>query len=98
VDAQGVVRHAEMSEMVSHYIEKIRLVQPHGPYILAGLCVGGNIAFEIGRRLQHDGETVAMVALFDAADVGASRIKGLRLSGGSTGSPSCSRTRRARWG
>ena len=77
VDAQGVVRHAEMSEMVSHYIEKIRLVQPHGPYILAGLCVGGNIAFEIGRRLQHDGETVAMVALFDAADVGASRIKGL---------------------
>ncbi|WP_252771861.1 non-ribosomal peptide synthetase [Ideonella oryzae] len=78
VDENGVVLHTVMSDMVEHYMAKIRSVQPHGPYILAGLCVGGNIAFEIARRLQQEGEAIAMVALFDAADVFAPKIKGLQ--------------------
>jgi thioesterase domain-containing protein len=35
------------------------------------MCAGGVIAYEIARQLQDQGETVAMVALLDAADVGA---------------------------
>jgi FkbH-like protein len=56
-------------EMAAYHIDKIRSVQPHGPYLLGGMCAGGVIAYEIARQLQCHGETVAMVALLDAADV-----------------------------
>ena len=60
-----------ISEMAAHHIDKIRSIQPHGPYLLGGMCAGGVIAYEIARQLQCHGETVAMVALLDAADVSA---------------------------
>jgi FkbH-like protein len=62
---------ARISEMAAHHMNKIRSVQPQGPYLLGGMCAGGVIAYEIARQLQDRGETVAMVALLDAADVGA---------------------------
>jgi thioesterase domain-containing protein len=58
-----------ISEMATYHIDKIRLIQPHGPYLLGGMCAGGVIAYEIARQLQYHGETVGMVALLDAADV-----------------------------
>ena len=60
-----------ISEMAAHHIEKLRSIQSHGPYLLGGMCAGGVIAYEIARQLQGQGETVAMVALIDAADVAA---------------------------
>ena len=68
-----------ISEMAAHHIEKIRSIQSHGPYLLGGMCAGGVIAYEIARQLQDHGETVAMVALLDAADVAAS-IKTFRFA------------------
>ena len=35
------------------------------------MCAGGVIAYEIAQQFEGQGETVAMVALLDAADVGA---------------------------
>ena len=64
--------HTRISEMASYHISRIRSVQPHGPYLLGGMCAGGVIAFEIGRQLQLQGAEVALVALLDAADVDAS--------------------------
>jgi FkbH-like protein len=61
-----------IAEMAAHHINKIRSIQPHGPYLLGGMCAGGVIAYEIAQQLQCRGETVAMVALLDAADVAAS--------------------------
>jgi len=63
------VAHTRISEMVSYYIEKIRSVQPHGPYFLGGLCAGGALAQAIAVELQAQGETVPLVALIDAADM-----------------------------
>ncbi len=57
--------------MAAHHIEKMRTVQPHGPYFIGGMCAGGVIAYEISRQLQSHGETIGMVALIDAADVQA---------------------------
>jgi thioesterase domain-containing protein/aryl carrier-like protein len=71
MDARQVVQHTRMSDMVDHYISCIRSVQPNGPYILAGLCAGGAIAFEIARQLQEQGEEIATLALFDAVDIKA---------------------------
>jgi thioesterase domain-containing protein len=48
------------------------------------MCAGGVIAFEIARQLQAQGDTVALVALLDAADVSASpktwHVAGQRIS------------------
>lgn len=63
--------HTRIPEMAAYYIEKIRSVQPQGPYLIGGMCAGGVIAFEMAQQLQQQGESIAMVALIDAADVAA---------------------------
>ena len=61
-----------ITEMAAYHVDKIRSIQPRGPYLLGGMCAGGVIAYEIAQQLQSQGEKVAMVALLDAADVAAS--------------------------
>ena len=65
------IAHTRITDMAAYYIDRIRSVQPSGPYLLGGMCAGGVIAFEVARQLQSQGEKVAMVALIDAADVAA---------------------------
>jgi thioesterase domain-containing protein len=67
----GTYTHTRIVDMAHAKIERIRAVQPHGPYLLAGLCAGGVIAFELARQLQDQGEQVAFVGIIDAADVAA---------------------------
>jgi len=71
--ADGSFAHTRISEMAANYIERIRSVQPSGPYLLAGLCAGGVIAFEMAQQLQVMDERVAFVGIVDAADVGAAK-------------------------
>lgn len=60
--------HTRIPDMAAYYIEQIRKVQPHGPYLLGGMCAGGVISYEMARQLEQAGETVAFVGLMDAAD------------------------------
>lgn len=55
----------EIAALGAAYLAAIRAVQPEGPYLLAGMCAGGHIAFEIARRLESGGERVALLALLD---------------------------------
>ena len=57
--------HATIEEMAAYYITHIRLVQPHGPYALCGLSMGGTIAFEMARQLTEAGEEIASLMFFD---------------------------------
>ena len=68
------ILHTRMTEMVNHYIERIRSVQPEGPYLLGGLCDGGVFAYEVGQKLQSQGHQVGMIALLEAVDHQAPRI------------------------
>jgi FkbH-like protein len=63
--------HIQVADMAAYHIDKMRSVQPRGPYLVGGMCAGGVIAFEIALQLQNAAEKVALVALFDAADVKA---------------------------
>lgn len=60
------IPYQRMQELVTSCIQKIRTVQPTGPYFLGGLCFGGNVAFLMARRLHAEGEKVALVVLLDA--------------------------------
>ena len=50
-------------EMGSHYVREIMAVQPHGPYVLGGYCLGGIIAFEMAQQLTAQGEKVKLVVM-----------------------------------
>jgi phthiocerol/phenolphthiocerol synthesis type-I polyketide synthase E len=54
-----------VEEMAALYVTEIRRVQPQGPYFLGGYCMGGTVAFEVAQQLQAEGESVALLALFD---------------------------------
>jgi len=64
LDGVTSIAHS-IEEMATLYIERIRDVQPDGPYCLGGYCLGGTIAYEMGRQLRESGHSVAFVGLFE---------------------------------
>jgi non-ribosomal peptide synthetase component F/thioesterase domain-containing protein/acyl carrier protein len=55
-----------LEEIAAEYVKLIRRVHPAGPYLLAGWCVAGALAFEIARQLAASGERVSNVFLIDS--------------------------------
>ncbi len=55
-----------IEDMAAHYIADIRLVQPEGPYYLAGYCLGGTIAFEMAQQLKAQGYEIKLLALLNS--------------------------------
>ena len=53
-----------VEDLAAYFAGQIRAFQPSGPYVIAGFCAGGGVAFELGRQLQQGGAAVACVALF----------------------------------
>jgi thioesterase domain-containing protein len=55
-----------VEDMAAYYAEQIRAFRPRGPWIIAGKCVGGTVAFELARQLHAGGDAPAFLALFGA--------------------------------
>jgi thioesterase domain-containing protein len=53
-----------IEDLAAFFAAEIRGVRPEGPYVLAGYCAGGTIAFETARQLVAAGSAVRFVALF----------------------------------
>jgi thioesterase domain-containing protein len=78
------VPHASLDAMVSDYVAAIREIQPHGPYILGGVCLGGTLAVEMAKRLQAGEEEVALLVLVDPRIDTARSVSWLRVQAGLT--------------
>lgn len=63
----GTEEFPTLEAMAAHYVAKVRAFQPTGPYHLGGYCFGGNVAQEMARQLEAQGESVAVLALLDCA-------------------------------
>ena len=59
--------------VASRYVEEIRQIQPHGPYMLGGYCLGGTLALEMAQQFLASGEKVGMVALIEIYNICAMR-------------------------
>ncbi|MEK2490845.1 amino acid adenylation domain-containing protein [Kitasatospora purpeofusca] len=57
---------ATMEELAAHYVERLREVQPEGPYRLLGWSTGGIIAHAMAARLEELGCVVELLAVLDA--------------------------------
>jgi phthiocerol/phenolphthiocerol synthesis type-I polyketide synthase D len=65
----GLDRHEGASTVeakANQYLPHLRMVQPQGPYRLAGWSYGGQLAFETAQQLRKTGEAVEVVALIDS--------------------------------
>jgi acyl transferase domain-containing protein/thioesterase domain-containing protein len=54
-----------MKEIAAKYIQKIKKVQPRGPYYLAGWSFAGNIILEMVLQMEQIGDHLALVAFID---------------------------------
>lgn len=52
-----------MEQRARSYVGRLRELQPNGPYLLAGECVGGIAAFEVARQLRNEGEAVSLLLI-----------------------------------
>ncbi|MFG2746431.1 amino acid adenylation domain-containing protein [Streptomyces chartreusis] len=62
-------RPQDVPALAAVYVERIRQVQPQGPYHLLGWSFGGLVAHEMAVRLQEAGERVEFLATLDVAPV-----------------------------
>ncbi len=60
---------SSVESMAQAYVEEIRQVQPHGPYILGGGSMGGLVAYEMAQNLVNSGERVDNLIMFDTVCV-----------------------------
>jgi amino acid adenylation domain-containing protein len=69
IQARGLdgdrVSFRTFKEMAVDYLKEVRSVQPEGPYVIGGWCMGGYIALEMAHLLESAGEEVALLALID---------------------------------
>jgi len=73
LQSAGLDGHSPIDGRFEHvarsYIDEIRQVQPQGPYMLGGYCLGGTLALEMARQLIEAGETVSLVALIEIYNI-----------------------------
>jgi acyl-coenzyme A synthetase/AMP-(fatty) acid ligase/thioesterase domain-containing protein/acyl carrier protein len=54
---------ATLDELVWAALVTLRRIQPEGPYLIGGECLGGKLAFEMARVLVQEGEQVNLLLL-----------------------------------
>ena len=59
------VSYTSVEEIAKKYLEEIRMIQPQGPYYLAGYSIGGLLAYEMAQQLSLQGEKIGLLALVD---------------------------------
>ena len=63
-----------IEEHARRAVEAIQRTRPQGPYLLAGHCFGGVVAFEAGRQLLERSQALNGLVLFDAETPGYPKI------------------------
>ena len=63
----------EFEYVAKYYKEEIKKIQPEGPYLLGGYCLGGTIALEIAAQLQEENQEVALLAMFESYNLNSGK-------------------------
>jgi pimeloyl-ACP methyl ester carboxylesterase len=68
LDSPAIYREAipdTLEALAARFIEDMREIQPHGPYLIIGYCSGGTTALEVAQQLRRHGETVALLGMIE---------------------------------
>lgn len=58
--------HASIEAIAEANVAELTHAAPHGPYLIAGHCLGGAVAFAMAAALEARGERVAALVVIDA--------------------------------
>jgi acyl-CoA synthetase (AMP-forming)/AMP-acid ligase II/thioesterase domain-containing protein len=61
----GAVPDPNIETVAADYVAELRGVQPRGPYVIGGFCMGATVAIEMARMLEDTGEEVEQLVLVD---------------------------------
>jgi thioesterase domain-containing protein len=69
IEARGVdgssTPDTNIEEMAEHYVERVRSIQPSGPYFFAGHSFGGVVVYEMAQQLIAANQSVACLMMLD---------------------------------
>jgi amino acid adenylation domain-containing protein len=54
-----------MEDIAAAFLREVREVQPEGPYFLAGMCMGGVVAYEMAQQLRAAGQEIGLLILLE---------------------------------
>src|SRR5437667_4441056 len=57
--------YTQVDTIARYYLNEIRTMRPHGPYLLGGYSFGAVVAFEIAQQLKGEGEEVTLLFMLD---------------------------------
>ncbi|UCE20065.1 MAG: amino acid adenylation domain-containing protein [Gemmatimonadota bacterium] len=63
----GALSDPRIEDMAAECIREIKTLQPEGPYLLGGACMGGLVAFEMACQLHQQGNEIAVLVLLDSS-------------------------------
>jgi len=79
IQAYGLVDlhpiNIENHHLSEEYVRLIKKIQPQGPYLISGWCIGGVIAFEMARQLEQAGEKLKALIMFDSETYGVNKYR-----------------------
>jgi 3-oxoacyl-(acyl-carrier-protein) synthase/acyl carrier protein len=62
---ENEIPHATVEEMATAYIQEMRKIQPQGPYLIAGNCIGGLVTYEMVQQLIAAGQQIYLHFMMD---------------------------------
>jgi thioesterase domain-containing protein len=69
LQSQGLYGEAEpkkrIEDMAALYVDAIKSIQPHGPYLIGGYSFGDRVAFEMAELIREQGETIDLMVIID---------------------------------
>ena len=63
---EGEEMHDSLRDAADFYVQRMKEIQPKGPYSLAGYSAGGTVALAIAEALHEQGETTELLIILDA--------------------------------
>jgi thioesterase domain-containing protein/acyl carrier protein len=57
---------ATLAELAAGHLDRIRQLQPTGPYLFLGYSIGGLLMYEVAAQLEAAGESIALLAMLDS--------------------------------
>ncbi|HEX8074714.1 MAG TPA: amino acid adenylation domain-containing protein [Thermoleophilaceae bacterium] len=82
-DVDGHADERSIAEIGAAEVDRLRELQPHGPYLIGGHSTGGSVAFEMACLLTEAGERVDFLGLFDQSAPHTMRWRGRAAARGS---------------
>lgn len=62
----SIERDELVTRVAANYLDRIKSIQPEGPYVLGGFCMGGAFGWEIAQQLKQNGDEVKKLVLISS--------------------------------